>query len=423
MTSNERKLREFAEQFSVRNVTEVVPGVVYHVTGFGHSNATFIIAEHSVILIDTLDSDARGKLLLGLIRERTDKPIRTIIYTHGHPDHRGGAGSLIEHDPEIISFAAARPLLGRTHLLTDVLNARGARQFGYTLTDEQIISQGLGPREGTVYEENYSFVPPTTVYSEHQVNRNIDGVELEMVAAPGETDDTIFVWLPEYRVLCCADNYYACWPNLSAIRGHQYRDIDAWVASLQKLIDKEAASLLPGHFAPIIGAEEVRTRLSNYREAIEYVLEQTLQLLNQGFTPREVVSRIQLPPHLANLKELRQFYGTVEWSVYGIFSGYIGWFDGNPTNLHPLENGERALKLVNAMGGVSIVQSHALEAVANAEYQWALELTDLLIALNPDNHVAKAARIDALYGASDNELNATARNYYISSALELNGSE
>ena len=83
-------LRDFAARAFPRRVTEVVAGIVFHVTGYGHSNAVFIIGATSVILVDTLDTDYRVENLKALIAEHTDKPIKTIIYTHSHPDHRGG---------------------------------------------------------------------------------------------------------------------------------------------------------------------------------------------------------------------------------------------------------------------------------------------------------------------------------------------
>ena len=109
---------------------------------------------------------------------------------------------------EIIAFAPKRPVLKYSQLVNDILMLRGARQFGYALNDDELITQGLGPREGsTCGEGTYGILPPTTVYTEDSVTRTIDGVTLQMTAAVGETDDQIFVWLPDAKALCCGDNF------------------------------------------------------------------------------------------------------------------------------------------------------------------------------------------------------------------------
>lgn len=45
---------------------------------------------------------------------------------------------------------------------------------------------------------------------------------------------------------------------------------------------------------------------------------------------------VKLPESLRDLPYLQEHYGTVAWSIRGIFEGYAGWFDGNPTRLNPL---------------------------------------------------------------------------------------
>ena len=256
--------------------------------GFGHSNCTVIEGETSLILIDALDSGERARRLKEKLEQETGKTVETIIYTHGHPDHRGGAGAFQDTVKEIIAFAPKRVQLKYTERLNKVLGERTRRQFGYALTEEECITQGIGIREGhAVGDGVYEFLPPTTVYTEEKVERTIDGVRLELKAAVGETDDQIFVWLPDDQVLCCGDNYYGCWPNLYAIRGSQYRDIAAWTDSLKEIMAYPAKALLPGHTRPILGQEKIQEVLGNFCGAIESVLLQTLDCMNQGMTESE----------------------------------------------------------------------------------------------------------------------------------------
>ena len=147
------ELTVFTEKSYKETITPIVPGI-WHVLGVGHSNAVIIEGRTSVILVDTLDTLERGQKLLEIIRSRTEKPVKTILYTHGHPDHRGGAGAFSGTDPEIIAFAPATSVLKKTEMLQDIQNLRGIRQFGYALSDEENISQGIGIREGLAYGES-----------------------------------------------------------------------------------------------------------------------------------------------------------------------------------------------------------------------------------------------------------------------------
>lgn len=411
-------LRDFTDKNYHETVTEVTKGV-WHVLGLGHSNAVFVEGAAGVILIDTLDTLERGQKLLELIRGKTGKEVKTIIFTHGHPDHRGGAGAFLGSSPEIIAFAPKSPALERMGMLNDIQGIRGSRQFGYMLTDEENISQGIGIREGIVYGEKHGFVKPGTVYDQDKIVREIDGVQLEMVRLPGETEDQIMVWLPRKEVLCCGDNYYGCFPNLYAIRGGQYRDLAAWLKSLDVLMTYPCRFLLPGHTAAIYGNDNIREVLGNFKNAIDYILTQTLEGMNRGRTGDELAASVKLPPEYANLPYLGEHYGCVEWTVRAIYTAYLGWFDGNPTNLHPLSPETRSRKTVSLMGGKQAVLQAAKEAMADGEYQWCLELCDLLLENGRTDRKVLLLKAGALERIAEFETSANGRHYYIACAKEL----
>ena len=132
------------------------------------------------------------------------------------------------------------------------------------------------------------------------------------------------------------DNYYGCWPNFYAIRGGPYRDVAGWIESLDRMRQFPAEALLPGHTRPIIGQAAVAAVLANFRDALDHVLTETLACMDRGMGLEATVDAVELPEQYARLPYLQEFYGTVAWSVRGIYTGYFGWFDGNPTNLNPL---------------------------------------------------------------------------------------
>lgn len=373
--NGEQKLQQFSAQYEEKLITKVNDRI-FHFFGFGHSNAIAVIGERSVILIDSLDSDEYARGLLRELRLITDKPVQTLIYTHGHPDHQGGAGAFRDTVKEVIAFAPQKPAPKYFDRLNDVLARRGRFQHGYGLTDEEAISQGIGIREGKeTGHGKYDFLRATTIYRQKSITRTIDGVRMQLTSAPGEADDGIFIWLADDKVICTGDNYYGCWPNLYAIRGTPYRDIAVWVDTLNEILSYPADALLPGHTKPVIGAALIQEQVGTFRDAIESVLLQTLECMNKGMSISETVDAVQLARKYQDTSFLGEFYGTVEWSVKSIYAGYLGWFDGDPVKLLPVSDSvfRSTIKgLIDTERITRMIQ----ECIERQEYQLALQLLE-----------------------------------------------
>ncbi len=414
--TGEKKLKDFTEKNYQKTLTKVNDHI-YHFLGYGISNAVAVLGETSVILIDALDSTGYGEELKEDLARLTDKPVKTIIYTHGHPDHRGGAGVFRDTVEEVIAFAPKKPVLKYYDRLKDVLNQRGAYQFGYGLTDEETISQGIGIREGwAVGKGSLDFISPTTMYHEDEVERVIDGVKLKMVSAAGETDDQIFVWLEEDQVICTGDNYYGCWPNLYAIRGTQYRDIAAWADTLGVILSYDAKALLPGHTRPIMGREQIQDQIGTFRDAIEYVLLETLDCMNKGMTISETTEQVKLPEKYLDKEYLGEFYGTVEWSVKSIYCGYVGWFDGNAAGLMPVSDREYQAVIRELIGDEKLKEK-IKEYMNEGQFQIALQLLEL--ADGKESSEYRELKKEALLKRAGQMTSANARHYFIASAKNL----
>ncbi len=410
-----------ADEFRRRVVT-VAEGV--HVAiGYGLANAILLEGTDRTILVDTLESVEAAREVKAAFDKLSAKPLQAIILTHHHTDHISGAGVWGADQPlEVIAHATLTAQMDRVAgILRPIISRRSLRQFGVYL-GEAAAGAGIGLALRTNAQASMAPLRPTRTFDE-QLNLEIAGLRLELIHTPGETDDQISIWLPDKRVMISADNYYRAFPNLYAIRGTAYRDVMQWVHSLDRVRDYRPDILIPGHGRPVFGAETIYLALTDYRDAIQYVHDQTVRGMNAGLTPDELVARLQLPPHLAQSPHLVEVYGSVAWSARAIFDGYLGWFNGQPSSLEPLPPARRAAHLSALAGGVEGLHQAAAHALAAHEWQWALELTDAALGLDSADSVARQQRVQALTALGDGHPNANARNYYLTAALELQGLE
>lgn len=418
-SNGEMLLRQFSATAYPPTITEVSE-TVYHVMGVGQSNAAFIIADDSVILIDALNAMPCGEALRDIIAEKTTKPVKTLIYTHQHIDHTGGATAFQDTLETIIAFSSTQPSMPRTEIIQPELTRRTIRQFGFNLSDDEAISMGVSNRLGLHAEVKPLL--PNKLYHDDTITLTIDGVTLCLSRAIGETNDHISIWYDEQKILFSGDNYYACWPNLYALRGTPYRDLNLWIETLDTLRAYPADALLPGHTKPLLSASEIQATLQDYRNAIDFVLNATLQGMSEGQRMDTLAETVVLPHALAQRPFLGEYYGCIEWSVKGIYAGYVGWFDGNPTSLHPLKPSRGATKILDLIGSRKTVLDEA-EKSLTSDPQWAAELADLILDDDVRDEKARFLKAAALEALAELETRANGRHYYLVYAKELrNGS-
>ncbi|MDP6344046.1 MAG: alkyl sulfatase dimerization domain-containing protein, partial [Alphaproteobacteria bacterium] len=252
----------------------------------------------------------------------------------------------------------------------------------------------------------------------------VAGLRLHLVHAPSETDNELVVWLPDLKVLQSAEVIQGeCFPNLHTIRGTPYRDPVNWYKSIDMMRGFGAEHLVPTHGRPVSGKAAVDELLTAYRDAIQYTHDQAVRYINKGYTPDELAERLPgLPAHLAGHPWLGEFYGTVKHSVRQIFGGYLGWFEGDPTFLDPLPRGEAARRQVAMMGGREAVLAAAREALAADDHQWAAQLLTHLTRLDEDDMEARQLKAGALRALGYATRNINWRDWYLTSAMELDDS-
>ena len=408
--------KEFREE-----VIEVTEGV--HVAvGYGIANSILIEGTDGFVVVDTMETVEAGRAIDAKFRAIVGaKPLKAIIYTHNHPDHTFGAAGYVHPGEQPAIYAHARVNEALDALITEfraVIFRRSLRMYGFWLTGDALGNVGVGPRLSVNEGDTLSILRPTRTFTD-TLAETVAGIRFELHHAPGETDDTIYVWLPDKKVLLPGDNFYKAFPNLYTIRGTPYRSPRKWADSLDAIRARRPEFLVPGHSRPLRGADAIHAALTDYRDAIRYVYDQTVRAMNAGLTADEIAERLQLPPHLASSPNLQEFYGKPAWSARMIFEGNVGWFDGNPANLQPLGPRAEAERIARLAGGVEALAQRLDEAVGAQDWQWALQLSDYVLRLRPDDARARAARVRALTARGEAEANPNARHYYLMSAIEL----
>ena len=412
-------LQEQDQQF--RQQVVKVADNVYTAVGFHGANTSMIVGTDGVIIVDTLMGPTSAANAFEALRQYSKKPVKAIIYTHSHGDHTGGASVFAGTDsPAVYAMQNFGSATGVGQALNPIMAPRGARQFGRRLPPHEVTNRGLAPANTIDHDRGEGYLPPTVNITADGLKTTIAGVVVEFHPGPGETDDALFLWLPNEKVLFSGDNFYQAFPNLYAIRGTAYRDVLRWSDSVGKMASLIPGSLVPGHTVPILGSDNATSALTAYSDAIRSVYEQTIKGINQGKSPNLIAHEVTLPAHLRDKPYLVEFYGTVPHAVRAIYAGLLGWFDGNPTTLNALLPKVEAQKVAELAGGTDKLTSKMLAAYEDEEFQWALELADHVKWLDDgDRQLALETKIRALRGLAAREYNAPNRNYYLSYANEL----
>ncbi|MBW3599251.1 MAG: alkyl/aryl-sulfatase [Planctomycetes bacterium] len=395
-------------------------GRVHAAVNLAISNFTAIEVDGGYVLIDTGPDVASARKAQSEFRRRVENDrLQAIIYTHGHWDHV--RGTAVFHRPGIPIWAHENfaEHMRQENRLPNAYFRRGAKQFGYGLPHDRAPHEGIGPALRLPRGKVPSLIMPTHTFRE-RAETVIGGTRFVLVAAPGETIDQLFVWLPEERVLHAGDNVYKGFPNLYAIRGVPPRPVEQWIASLDAIRRLEPAPeyLVLGHTAPVEGADQIHQLLTDYRDAIAFVHDSVIHLAEAGKTPDDMVEEIVLPERLRRHPYLQEVYGTLKAGIRGVYAGYFGWFDGRGVNLDPLRPRELAARLAPALGGSTGITEMAQRAVAEHDPRWAIWLCEVGLSLQNERalHRVKQQALEQLAGQVQNPL---MRNWCLRESADL----
>ncbi len=402
---------------------EVVPGI-YQVRGLDLSNMTLVEGREGVVVIDPLVSTECAAAALALYRKhRGERAVTAVIYTHSHIDHFGGVRGVVTDDVPIVApegflqHAVAENVYAGT-----AMSRRAVFMYGPALEKGPAgqIGTGLGMTNST---GTISLIPPTLDITETGQEEVLDGVRIRFQMTPGtEAPAEMNFYFPDHRALCMAENATHNLHNLVTLRGALVRDPRVWSRYLSEAIDLFAADsdvAFASHHWPTWGRERITTYLSQQRDLYGYLHDQTLRLMNKGYTGIEAAEMIEMPPALDAAWHTRGYYGSVSHNVKAIYQRYMGWFDGNPANLwqHPPE--ARATRYVESMGGADAVVERARGYVTAGDPRFASELLNHVVFAQPEHAGAKELLASVYTTLGHGAENGTWRNFYLMGAKEL----
>lgn len=350
---------------------------IFQAIGFGN---TFMVttSEGNVIIDTSMPFNAgRHKQLL---QAENAGAIKYIILTHGHGDHTGGISTWKQNGTQIIAQKNHQEFLHYQTRLNGFYALRNAAQFALPLPK---------PNE---WPGNYGAKIQPTILFDDKYEFELGGVKFIVMSTPGETYDHATVWIPKYKAAFVGDNYYDSFPNIYTLRGTQPRWALDYVNSLNKVLELKPDFVLPSHGMPLIGNDEIVSKVTRYRDAIQYVHDETVKGMNAGKDVWTLMNEIKLPPAL----DIGESYGKLSWSVRGIYEGYVGWFDLNPATMYEKPAASVYPDLVKMAGGAEAVAKLAMERAQAGQAVEALHLGDIALTADAMNQTALQATLKAL---------------------------
>jgi len=403
---------------------------VFQVRGYDLSVMSFIESDTGWIVIDPLVSIECARTSLDLVNQNLGvRPVKAVIYTHSHVDHWGGVKGVVSEEdvksgnvriiaPEgFVEYAVSEMIFAG-----NVMGRRAACQAGSGLPKgpKGQVDAGLGK---TASNGTVTLINPTDIISETGTKMDIDGIEFIFQNTPNTEAPAEFnFYFPQFKALCMAENCTHTLHNLYTPRGAEVRDARAWSRFIDETIDlfgKKTDVIFASHHWPTWGQERCIEFLKNQRDLYKYIHDETLRLANHGYNMIEIAEVLKLPSALAGKWYNRSYWGTVSHNAKAVYQKYLGWFDGNPANLHPLPPEDAGKKYVEFMGGIDKTLNLAREAYENGEYRWVAQVVNHVVFAFPENEEARNLQADAFEQLGYQAESSIWRNDYLQGAKEL----
>ena len=382
--------------------------------------------DEGLIVFGSGDHNDDGREYRNYIRNNiSDKPIIAVMYDHNH--YVKGTSGLLDGDeamlvahPDLHAIVSART--GDSQANTDIpemaphLLARANIHYG-VLTDKEGVDAAI-LQMGIHFGAENGYMEPTHTLEDGE-KITIGGLEIQAFHHITDTKDTLTFFIPEYNMVI--DN--VVWPavNMYTLRGDAYRAPETWLNGLRDIRDLNADYVLTvGAGAKVLyGSAHIRETINATLDAQSFTYDQAIRLTNLGVQPDQLVHHMPMPAELTTHPYVNNAYGQFDTYPASFAVRNHGPFSGNPEDIHNLPKQLQAKYTIKLAGGVDNVYKAWKEAMENAEYLWAKELSAALYYNAPDNKAARQAHADSLRKLGQYSEGGIVRQFYIAGAKSL----
>ncbi len=352
-----------------------IPHVIFGGGDFaaiGSMGTTGVVRTDEGLVIFDLPIREQGLKAFKRVRDFSDKPVKYIIYSHGHFDHCFGYKPFIEECkekgwdfPEVIAHENLIPRFEKYEMLDEYHDWINSMQFS-----------SIVKKSGVNAHKNLK----PTILMRDQYRFTLGQYTFELFHDKGETDDSIWLWIPERKVIFAGDLVQISYPNV----GNPYkvqRYPKHWALAMERMLEKNPNYLVLGHGRPILEKEKVIDILSITAEAMHFVHDEVVKRLNQGKWFEEIYHEMLdiYPEKFENHPYLKPLYGCYRFAIHATYRLYHGWYDtGNPTNLFPSRSSEIAKELLKIASQEKYLE-HAKQLHGEGKLQLAIHILDVII--------------------------------------------
>lgn len=374
---------------------EVTDGI-YQVRGYDLANITFVRGDTGWIIFDVGSAAETAKAAYDLVTEEFGpRPVVGVMYSHSHLDHYSGIRGVVdEADVQAGKVRIIAPHGFMEHAISEGVTAgnamsrRATYMYGALLprNEEGSVGAGLGITNplGTI-----TLIAPTDTITETGQTLTVDGVEMVFQMTPGtEAPAEMNVYLPRLKSMWMAENTTNTMHNILTLRGAPVRDALNWAKYINETIELYGDKIevkFQSHHWPKWGQANIADYMKKQRDLYKFIHDRSVNLLNKGYTGEEISEMIQLPASLEGLWSGRGYYGTLRHNARAVYQRYMGWYDGNPSNLDNLPPEEAAKKYVEYMGGEAAILEKAKADFDKGEYRWLASALKHVVFANPDS--------------------------------------